>query len=212
MTSIVIVGGGGFGREVIEILRATTAAGGADWTVDGVVDDFPSKDLAALVARLGTTVLGNVDWLLEQPKSPHVVIAIGDARVRAGIAQRLERVTPVYPVVVHPDSTVGRDVQLGEGTVVAPGARLSTHVTVGRHVHIDQNVTVGHDTTIGDFARLNPQACVSGSVAVGPGALVGASATVLQGLHVGAGAVLGAGCVVVRDVSEGSTVKGVPAQ
>ncbi|GAB3444396.1 acetyltransferase [Phycicoccus ginsengisoli] len=206
MTGIVVVGGGGFGREVIEIIGATGHA------VEGVVDDSPSAELASLVGRAGSRLVGTLDWLLTQPAEPTVVIAIGDAMARRTIVRRLEPVAPVYPVLIHPDATVGRDVRLGAGTVIAPGARLSTNIDIGRHVHIDQNATVGHDTTIGDFVRLNPQACISGFVTVGASALVGASATVLQGLEVGPQAIVGAGAVVTRSVSPGLTVMGVPAR
>jgi sugar O-acyltransferase (sialic acid O-acetyltransferase NeuD family) len=212
MSGLVIVGAGGFGREVYEIARALTEAGRADWRVEGFVDDSPAPETTALLDRLGTRLLGPVDDLLERSARIEVVLAVGSPVARRALAARLGPAGHVYPTLIHPDATLGGDVELGAGAVICPGARLSTHVSVGDHVHIDQNATVGHDTVVGAFSRLNPQACVSGTVTVGKGALVGAGATVLQGLHVGDGAVVGAGAVVVRDVAPGATVKGVPAR
>ena len=209
--SLVIIGCGGFGREVFGIVMAVNAAGG-DWTVEGFVDDGPSPHDLKAVTALGSVVLGTIDDLAGRRQPVHAVVAIGAPSARRHITSKLASADVSYPALVHPDATIGADITLGPGSLVAAGARLSTAISLGRHVHVDQNATVGHDTLIGDFVRLNPQACISGSVTIGEEALIGASATVLQGLRVGAGAIVGAGAVVVRDVESDRTVKGVPAR
>lgn len=208
--SIVIVGCGGFGREVLALLRALQEQG-QDWKVEGFVDDGPSPRDVERVRAAGSRLLGDVTSVAAMDPAWQVVIAIGSPTARAAVDARVDASRP-RPALVHPAATVGDGVTLGAGTVVAAGARLSTAITVGRLVHVDQNATVGHDTTLGDHARLNPQACVSGDVTVGAGVLVGASATILQGLTVGPGATVGAGAVVTHDVPDGTIVKGVPAR
>lgn len=140
------------------------------------------------------------------------VIAVGSPRVRKAIENRTSHLRFRWATLVHPTATVGLNVRLGEGTIVAAGARLSTNINVGAHVQLDTNVTIGHDCDIASFARVNPGACVSGSVEIGQGALIGANATVLQCLRVGSAAVVGAAACVVADVVPGTTVKGVPAR
>lgn len=201
-----IIGCGGFGREVHQIAAA------AGRSVAGFVDDDPSDDNLDRVAELGARHVGAVSVLVERTEPFDAVIAVGNPAVRRAIAESLSAAPVTFPVLVHPDSTVGPDVTLAPGCVVAAGARLSTNIRTGAHVHVDQNATVGHDSTLGDFSRLNPQACISGSVHIREGVMVGASATVLPGLQVGAGAIVGAGACVVRTVAAGTTVKGVPAR
>ena len=208
--STVIIGCGGLGREAFSILEALRE-GGDRWTVEGFVDDDPTEDNVALVKELGSRVLGPVMWLAGRD-AVNAGIAIGSNSVRAEISARLSSTSVTWATLVHPDSSMGLRVELGPGTIVNAGVRLTTNIQVGRHAQLDQNVTVGHDTTIGDYARLSPHACVTGSVRVAEHALIGANATVLPGLRVGRSAVVGAGAVVDRNVSDAVTVKGVPAR
>lgn len=206
---LVIVGCGGFGREVWTLVAALRATG-ASWRVEGFVDDEPSEDNVRLIKQLGTKVIGPVNALVGRRCS--VVVAVGAPAVRRQIVDRLAGNHLEWPVLIHPDSTVGANVSIDAGVVIAAGARLSTNVDVGSYVQVDQNATVGHDSRIGAFTRLNPQACISGAVILADAALIGANATVLPGLTVGAGSVVGAGAVVVRDVPPATVVKGVPAR
>lgn len=203
---LVIVGAGGFAREVAEIARTLRPE-----MPLGFVDDDPRDDAARLMADKGARHLGAArSW---QPDATDTcVIAIGDPRARATLAATLGARGAIFDVLVHPDATIARSATLRAGVIVAPGARVSADVVLGHHVHVDQNATVGHDTTIGAHSRLNPAACLSGAVLVGERAYVGAAAVVLQGLTLGAGCVIGAGAVVVRDVEADVTVKGVPAR
>lgn len=210
MNALIIIGAGGFGREVLALCLALDPLG-ERWRTVGFVDDAPTEATEERLRRAGAALLGGLD-VLRSAGPTEVLVAVGDPTARLRIVRELEPASHLYPTLVHPHATVGPDVALGRGCVIAPGARLSTAITVDEHVHIDQNVTVGHDTVIGAGTRLNPGACVSGSVTLGSAVTIGANATVLQGLTVGGGATVGAGSVVTRDVSPGQTVKGVPAR
>lgn len=209
MIPLVIIGCGGFGREVWGIAEAINNRA-PRFELLGMVDDALTADNEAALARIGAHHLGGLDWFEDAPAEVQAVIAVGSPDARRRIDERLP--DRAWATLVHPDTTIGPDVTLAQGCVVAPGARLSTSIRVGRHVHIDQGGTVGHDSVLSDFSRLNPQACVSGNVTVRAGATVGASATVIQGLTVGDDAFVGAGAVVTRDVAALATVKGVPAR
>lgn len=209
---IAIVGAGGFGREVVNIIGAINAAGTGDWDLIGVVDDQPSDLNLQRLAVNQITYLGPVDQLLADGPDTPFVIAIGSPQTRRAIAERLESAGHSPAILVHPDATVGSATTLGPGSIICAGARLTTNITVGRHVHIDCNATVGHDTTLGDFVRLNPASSVSGDCVIEEDVLIGVAAAILNQLRIGAGATVGGSACVVRDVQSGATVKGVPAR
>lgn len=211
---VVVIGAGGFGREVLDVIAAVNAASSTEeLELIGVVDDSPSARNVELLGERGATLLGGIDHFLRSGTDAFFVVGIGSPQVRASIADRFSRSGfEALPPLVHPTATLGFGVLLGAGTVVCAGARLTTNIRVGRHVHLNPNVTIGHDSTIGHHVSLNPGATVSGDCAIEDGVLLGAGSVVLNQLTVGAGATVGGSACVVRDVSPGVTVVGVPAR
>jgi sugar O-acyltransferase (sialic acid O-acetyltransferase NeuD family) len=210
---IVIVGAGGFGREVIDVIDAINAEADATvWDVLGVVDDAPSEVNLERLERRGTPFLGGTDKPLVWPNPVHYVVGIGNPRARRMIADRYDEANLRAATLLHPTVTRGFDVRIGEGSVICAGVRLTTNIDVGRHVHLNLNVTVGHDTTVRDFVSVNPLASISGDCTLEAGVLIGVSGVVLNGLTVGDGATVGGSACVVRDVPSGVVVKGVPAK
>lgn len=210
---LVVVGGGGFGREVIDVADAINAAASVTvWDVVGVVDDAPSDvNLDRLLTR-GIPYLGTVDQHLDESGRAHYVVGIGSPRVRQVIADRYDAAGWTAATLIHPTATMGCDVRVGEGSVVCAGVRLTTNICLGRHVHLNLNSTIGHDSEIGDFVSVNPLGSISGDCVIEDGVLIGVAAVVLNRLRVGAAAVVGGSACVVKDVSPNATVKGVPAR
>lgn len=206
-----IIGAGGFGREVFSIIEALKGNSSVP-RVAGFIDDNPSPADVANLDALGSRIVGSIDDLVRRKAPFNAVVAVGSAVDRATIADLLAHSPVTFPVLVHPDATIGCDVHLSEGVVVTAGSRLSTNIRIGKHVQIDQNAAIGHDCIVGDFSRLNPQACVSGAVTIGRRTMIGANAIVLQGLTVGDDAIVGAGAVVTHSVETARTVMGVPAR
>lgn len=212
---LVVIGAGGFGREVLDVVDAINAHAEQDvWQVLGVVDDAPSAvNLDRLESR-GAAYLGTIDEFLGQSDGSAIffVVGVGSPTARQSIVRKIDGVGLPAATLVHPAATVGSSVTLGAGTVVCAGARLTTNIVMGRHGHVNPNVTIGHDTVLQDFVSLNPASSVSGDCLVQEGVLVGVGAVILNQLRVGAYAIVGAGACVVRNVADRATVKGVPAR
>lgn len=207
---LVILGAGGWGREVHEIVVAINAEAPGSFELLGFVDRGPNRrELVVEKAPL----LGGDEVLESLPAGTRYVIAINDVRTRRELDALATSVGLEPAVLVHPRAAVGRDrVSFGPGTIVGALANVTTNVTTGRHVHIHISTTVSHDVRLGDFSTVSPGANLSGAVEVGAGALIGAAASVRQELRIGDDAIVGLGAVVVRDVAPGAVVAGSPAR
>jgi sugar O-acyltransferase (sialic acid O-acetyltransferase NeuD family) len=209
---LVVVGAGGFGREVLDVVEAINRGASPPlFDLLGVLDARPSDlNLTRLSEREVEYLGSESDWLASGNAASYI-IAIGAPRARASVQAAFLKAGLSAATLVHPDAVLGSQVTVGEGSVICGGVQISTNVTLGHHVHVNPNATIGHDAVLADFVSVNPGATVSGEVNIGALSLVGAGSVILQGLSVGESAVVGASACVVRDVPAGRTVMGVPA-
>jgi sugar O-acyltransferase (sialic acid O-acetyltransferase NeuD family) len=210
---ILLVGAGGFAREVIDVVDAINAAAPSPaWQIVGYVDDGATERNASLMEARRIPSLGPTDAAAQLPSTPFV-IGIGSPAARRRIAAKLEAFGHAAAApLLHPTATAGYDVTLGDGSVVCAGVRLTTNIRIGRHVHLNLNSTVGHDCVMGDFVSVNPLGSISGDCTIQDDVLIGVGAVILNGIRVGTRATVGGAACVVRDVATGATVKGVPAR
>ncbi|MDP8992210.1 MAG: acetyltransferase [Actinomycetota bacterium] len=207
MTRLVVIGAGGHGREVCDIVDAVNRAGSALELV-GVVDE--RGDEQGLLIRRGITMLGGNEVLRSLDAS--YLIGVGSAEARRAVDELASAAGLEPTSLVHPTAVLGSEVSIGPGFIAFPYAVVTTNVAMGRHVHLNVGATVSHDCTLGDYVTLSPGSHVSGNVRLGDGVTLGVGAVARQGVTVGDGTLVGAGGVVVDDLPPGLTAVGVPAR
>ena len=210
-TPLVIIGCGGFGREVHDIVDAINGIE-PTWKLLGYLDDRPELVNVSRVESRHSKVLGGTDWLMTAGHEVQFIIGIGTGKIRQSIDERLSSAGFTAATLIHPASTLGHDVRIGDGSVICAGVRATTNISLGRHVHLNINCTVGHDCTLDDYVTINPLVAISGGVYFGRESMMGTHSAVLQNLSIGSGSTVGAGAVVVRDVPPFAIVKGIPAR
>jgi sugar O-acyltransferase (sialic acid O-acetyltransferase NeuD family) len=202
----VIMGAGGHGRVVLDILLSAR-----QYQVVGFLDSNP-----ALHGRRmdGLPILGDLSVLpdLCAQGVTSAVVAIGDNGIRRDMAEQMEAAGLQLINAIHPSANLARNVTLGRNIVIAAGALVCAHCQIGDSVILNTGCIVDHETMIGTAAHVCPGARIAGRVAIGSGAFVGIGATILQGLRIGYEAVVGGGAVVIEDVEPLTTVVGVPAR
>ncbi len=199
-TGIVVLGASGHAKVVVSALRA------AGLEVAALYDDDPAKTGRQV---LGVMIVGPISDVPDEPGT-RAIVAIGDNRARKAVAGRFSRVTWVS--AVHPGSHVDPTVKVGPGAVVFAGAVVQAETVLGAHAIVNTGATVDHDCAIGDFAHVAPGAHLAGAVRLGEGAFMGIASTAIPGVALGDWSSAGAGAAVIRDVSRGAVVVGVPAR
>lgn len=203
MSGILIIGAGGHGKVVADILL------GQSMPVLGFLDDDPTT---WGTSRLGLPVLGAIDAFSDY--SPEgLVMGIGSNALRQDIVRRFGSLAQeLWRSAIHPKAILAPSARIGRGTVIAAGAIVNPDAFVGEHVIINTGATVDHDCHIGDFVHIAPGVHLAGGVHVGEGSLVGIGSKVIPNRCIGQWTTIGAGAVVVDDIPSHTVAVGVPAR
>jgi len=205
-TACVILGAGGHGRVVLDILLSARR-----YRAVGFLDSNPAMHGRRMD---GLPILGGLDVLpqLRAQGIRSAIVAIGDNGVRRGFADEIESAGFELINAIHPSANLAHNVTLGRNVVVAAGALVCAHCQIGDSAILNTGCIVDHESMIGTSAHICPGARLAGRVTVEAGAFIGIGATVLQCLRIGCEAIVGGGAVVTRSVEPMTTVVGVPAR
>jgi sugar O-acyltransferase (sialic acid O-acetyltransferase NeuD family) len=206
-TRVLVLGAGGHGRVVLDILLQTgrhEVAGFLDNNaeihgrrIDGIPVLGALDDLARIAAESG---VGGV------------IVAIGDNGVRRGLARRVDAAGIDLLNAIHPSATLAHNATLGRNVVIAAGVVVCAHCQIGDSVILNTGCIVDHQTMIGEGSHVCPGVRIAGRVKVEQGTFIGIGATIIPKVTLGCESIVGAGSVVIEDVPPLATVVGVPAR
>lgn len=208
MTKIVLIGGGGHARVVMDLLSYSR-----EHEVAGVLDPGLEAGEAVSVARVlgDDTLLGSLyeDGVREACVA---IGSVGDNSRRRELYLMVKGQGFSVPPLVHPLAAVSSGAALSEGCQIMAGTIIQTGSAIGENTIVNTGAIIDHDCRIGSHVHLCPGAVISGGCSVEDGVFIGAGATIIQGLRIGRNSKIGAGSVVIADVPENAVVKGVPAK
>jgi sugar O-acyltransferase (sialic acid O-acetyltransferase NeuD family) len=201
---VVIVGAGGFGREVFRWARDAWADQAS------CIAGFLSDDLSRLDGfSLGVGILSAVGDYRPKP-GEYLLLAIGVPYSRRRVADQLQHHHARFLTLVHPTAIVADSCDIGAGSIVCPFAVVSDSARLGRFVLINYYASVGHDAAVGDYAVLSPYATLGGYAHVADEAFLGMHASVGPGRVVGARSKISANSSLLSNAPPDSLVYGVP--
>jgi len=206
MKQLVIIGAGGFGREVAWLVEDINKVN-PEWQISGFVDD----DDTILGTKInGYEVLGNLEWLKKQ--DIYAVCALGDPKTKKKIIVSLENTKVKFPVLIHPSVIKSDLVDIGDGCIICAANVFTVNITIGKHVIVNLDCTIGHDAVIGDYSTILPSVNISGCVTFEQCVNMGTGTQIIQGVKIGANTTVGAGSVVVKELPPNCTAVGCPAK
>lgn len=209
MKDIAIFGVGGFGREVLALIKDINSEK-TQWNILGFFDDGYEKG----VMINGYPNLGKTEDLNNWEKPISIAVSVGNPVTKKKIIDKIINPLVNYPTLVHPSAWIGdKDfVKLGEGCIICAGNMITTNIEIGDFVILNLGCTVGHDTVIKNYAAFMPSVNISGEVTIGEGVYVGTGAKIINQLEIGEYATVGAGAVVCQPLPGHCTAVGVPAR
>jgi sugar O-acyltransferase (sialic acid O-acetyltransferase NeuD family) len=203
---VVVIGAGGHGQVVADVLRAMEHDSGTVRPV-GFLDD--EESLTGTTVS-GLPVMSNTDVMKER----HIAVALGvganHKRLSLGESAAADGVRVV--AAIHPRAYIAPGVRIGRGVVVCAGAVVNVGAIIHDWAILNTCCSVDHHCVVGSAAHIAPGAHLGGTVTVGTGALLGVGSNVRPGCSIGEWAVVGVGAAVVSDLRPKGCYSGVPAR
>ncbi len=201
--SLLIYGGGGHGKSLVDLVRSLGM-----YDLVGIVDDGLDQGFEVM----GLKVLGGGEALADLHAqgvrlAVNAVGGVGDIRARVRVFERILAAGFVCPTLVHPTAFIEPSARLADGVQVFPHAYVGSAVDVRFGAIVNTGAVVSHDCRIGAYANVAPGALLAGAVTVGEAALIGMGVTVNLGVTIGAGARVGNSAVIKQDVPPGAVVR-----
>jgi len=209
MKDIVILGAGGLGKEVAQLIKEINMDK-KTWNILGFIDETPSKH--GLLIN-DTPVLGGFDWLDNKATNNiWAVCALGNPKDKYNLIKKASPYQLNYATLIHPDVKQNKYCELGFGSIICCSCILSVNTRIGNHVCINPGCGIGHDTIIEDYSSLYWNVTLSGNVYIRQGCEIGSKAIVIQKKEVGKWSIIGAGAVIISDLPDNCTAVGVPGK
>lgn len=207
MKNVLIFGASGHGSVVLDTLERSP-----EFTPVGFVDSYKEKGTKIN----GYEVLGtefDLPMLIEQFNIGGGIVAVGD---NWGRKQFVKRILSIYPKfifisVIHPSAIIGKDVSLGKGSVILPGAIINANAIVGDHCILNTKSSLDHDSKLGNYSSLAPGAYTGGNVIVGEGTAICMGAKIIECVTVGDNSVIGSNSLVLKNIDHNTVAYGSPA-
>lgn len=196
-TDVIVFGGGGHSKVVLDILFEESK-----YNVKDVFDDNPKCNE---IFGVKVSLTPNDDYF----KNKNCIIAIGNNDIRKKIVTNLET---NYVMTIHPTAVVSKFAKIGHGTQIMATAVINPDVEIGHHCIVNTGAIIEHDCILEDYVHVSPSATLGGSVKVGEGTQIGMAASVLPNLEIGKNVMVGAGSVVTENIPDNAVVVGVPGK
>lgn len=209
MKNIVIIGAGGFAREVQWLIKDINEQK-QEWNLLGFIDEnINNKGLELNNDK----VLGTFkDISINNYEDLYYVCAVGDPKAKKELVKKAEKLGLKAGTLIHPSVIMSNFVDIGEGSIICAGSILTVNIKIGNHVIINIDSTIGHDSIINDFSTILPSVNISGNTAIEECVSMGTGSSIIQGLSIGKYSTIGAGAVVIKNIPIGSTAVGMPAK
>ena len=190
MNSIILIGGGGHCKSVIDVIEQE-----GRFEIAGIIDkpELLGSDV------LGYSVIGSdydLDNLVKkyqyalitvgQIKTPELRIKLFNLAIKAGF---------VLPNIISPNAYVSRHSSIGNGTVVMHNAIINPSASIGDNCIINSKALIEHDCHISKHCHISTNAVINGGVVVESGCFIGSSATTKESIIIQKNSFIKAGSV-----------------
>ncbi|QBA64954.1 acetyltransferase [Muriicola soli] len=208
MKNVVIFGASGHGSVVMDCIEKE-----GKYKIVGFIDSIKKKGhLHNGYQILGTEL--DLPYIRDKYYVFGGIVAIGDNWTRKVIVNKISKLSPGFKFIstIHPFTSIGKNVTIGNGVVVAPGVVINANSSIRNHCILNTYSSLDHDSVLQEFSSLAPRVCTGGNFKLGKYSAVCLGSYVIENVSIDEHSVIGAGSLVLKDVGKNVVVYGSPAE
>lgn len=208
MEQILIIGASGHAKVIVDIIERQNR-----YTILGFLDTYKKKGDTIFDYR----ILGSEDDLNTISNKNNVVgcfVAIGDNFTRQKMVAKIAALNPQLPFInaIHPYSTIGKNVELGQGIAIMPGVVINSDSKIGDFCILNTNSSLGHDGVMKEYSSISSGVRTGGNLLLNRCSAVSIGATIIENITIGNDTIIGAGSLVTKNIPNEVVAYGVPAK
>ena len=208
MKDLVIIGAGGFGREVADTVQRINSIS-KEYNLIGFIDD--NEDIWNITIN-GYEVIGGIDFLKNNfGNKVNAVVAIASADEKKNIVSKLNDYVE-WENIIDPTALVSKSNVIGKGNIIQPFSVIGPNTIIGNHCVINLRGSIGHDAVLDDYVAMMSMCDVTGYVHLKEGVYLGSSVCIIPSIVVREYSIIGAGSTVIKNIMETGTYAGSPAK
>ncbi len=207
MFDLIIVGAGGFGRELFAMLGDVFSSD--EYRFKGFLAQEEPRALEKW--QIHHPVLAAPEDYEPEPDD-RFLLAIGAMNARQATTAAIQSKGGEFISFIHPQAFVASTAEIGAGAVIYPFATVSNSAKLGPNVHLNYYASVGHDCQVGPLCLLAPYATLNGFVTLEDQVYISTHGTVAPGCTMKRNSKLSANSACMRDAAESMFVFGVPGR
>ena len=191
MNEIILIGGGGHCKSVIDVIEQE-----GRFNVAGIVD---KPELLGFDV-LGYPIIGNDSDLTDLVnKYQYALITAGQVKsssLRIELFELAVKIGFILPTIISPRAYVSKHSKIYKGSIVMHDALINANTIVGENCIINSKALIEHDCTISSHCHISTQATINGNVSISERSFVGSNSTIKQGVSIEQDSFVKAGSVV----------------
>ena len=162
-----------------------------------ILGDFSTKSNQKILNR------SNVDYF----------VGTGDNKLREDLVNEVFKLTNKYPInAIHPSAKISKYSKIGFGNLICAGCFIDVGCDIKNCTIINNHAIIAHDCYVESYSQIASGASLGGYVEIKKYAFIGIGASIMPNTTVGKYSVVGIGSGTIKNVSDNTTVLGVPAR
>ncbi|HBG87689.1 MAG TPA: acetyltransferase [Marinilabiliaceae bacterium] len=202
---IILVGGGGHCKAVIEVAESCGAQ------ISGILD--ASLDSGQQI--LGYPVLGDDELMSSLVHDHCFLVTVGqikNADARKLLHKKIKDVKGCLATLVASSAIVSKYATIGEGSVIMHHALVNADAKVGMGCIINSFANIEHDVILGDYCHVSTGAIINGNCFIQNETFIGSQAVIANGLTITSNSIISAGAFVRGNIEQKGIYGGNPAK